>query len=120
MFVPRQQYPRELKIALMRKIDSGKSTAWVARNYQLSPKRRRALNLAFEWGKLDRPTKITLAKGVSEHVKTYFFEHQPGDLFAGIGYSRAYAKLGIPRYERFRAGIPFVSPGRDYRCIFKA
>ena len=24
---------------------------------------RRALNLAFEWGKLDRPAKITLAKG---------------------------------------------------------
>jgi transposase len=39
MFVPRQQYPRELKIALMHEIDSGKSTAWVARNYQLSPKR---------------------------------------------------------------------------------
>jgi transposase len=39
MFVPRQQYPRELKIALMREIDSGKSTSWVARNYQLSPKR---------------------------------------------------------------------------------
>ena len=39
MFVPRQQYPRELKVAVMREIDSGKSTAWVARNYQLSPKR---------------------------------------------------------------------------------
>ena len=39
MFVPRQQYPRELKIAVMQEIDSGKSTAWVARNYQLSPKR---------------------------------------------------------------------------------
>ena len=39
MFVPRQQYPRELKIALLREIDSGKSTAWVARNDQLSPKR---------------------------------------------------------------------------------
>ena len=39
MFVPRQQYPRELKIALMREIDSGKSTAWVARNHQVSPKR---------------------------------------------------------------------------------
>ena len=24
---------------------------------------RRALNLAFEWGKLERPVKITLAKG---------------------------------------------------------
>ena len=39
MLVPRQQYPRELKIAVMQEIDSGKSTAWVARNYQLSPKR---------------------------------------------------------------------------------
>ena len=39
MLVPRQQYSRELKIATMREIDSGKSTAWVARNYQLSPKR---------------------------------------------------------------------------------
>lgn len=39
MLVPRQQYPRDLKIALMREIDSGKSTAWVARNYQLSPRR---------------------------------------------------------------------------------
>ena len=39
MFVPRQQYPRELKIAVMQEIDSGKSTVWVARNYQLSPKR---------------------------------------------------------------------------------
>ena len=42
MFVPRQQYPRELKIAVMREIDSGKSTAEVARSYQLSPKRLEA------------------------------------------------------------------------------
>ena len=39
MFVPRQEYSRELKIAAMREIDSGKSMAEVARMYQLSPKR---------------------------------------------------------------------------------
>jgi transposase-like protein len=39
MFVPRQQYPRELKIAVMRELDSGKSTAEVARAYQVSPTR---------------------------------------------------------------------------------
>lgn len=42
MFVPRQRYSRELKIAVMREIDSGKSTAEVARSYQLSPKRLEA------------------------------------------------------------------------------
>lgn len=39
MFVPRQQYPRELKIATMRELDSGKSVAEVARMYQVSPNR---------------------------------------------------------------------------------
>jgi transposase len=39
MFVPRQEYSRELKIASMRAIDLGKSMAEVARMYQLSPKR---------------------------------------------------------------------------------
>lgn len=39
MLVPRQQYSRELKIACMRELDSGKSLAEVARQYQLSPKR---------------------------------------------------------------------------------
>ena len=39
MFVPRQQYPRELKIATMRELDSGKSVGEVARTYQVSPKR---------------------------------------------------------------------------------
>ena len=39
MLVPRQQYSRELKIAAMREIDSGKSMAEVARKYQLSPRR---------------------------------------------------------------------------------
>ena len=34
-----QQYPRELKIATMRELDSGKSVAEVARTYQVSPKR---------------------------------------------------------------------------------
>src|SRR5690242_1397501 len=39
MFVPRQQYPRELKIVTMRELDSGKSVGEVARTYQVSPKR---------------------------------------------------------------------------------
>jgi transposase len=42
MFVPRQQYPRELKITTMREIDSGKSMAEVARMYQVSPNRLEA------------------------------------------------------------------------------
>jgi len=42
MFVPRQQYPRELKIATMREIDSGKTMAEVARMYQVSPNRLEA------------------------------------------------------------------------------
>ena len=40
MLVPRQQYPRELKIATMRELDSGKSMAEVARMYQVSPNRK--------------------------------------------------------------------------------
>jgi transposase len=39
MLVPRQEYSRELKIACMRELDSGKGLAEVARQYQLSPKR---------------------------------------------------------------------------------
>ena len=39
MLMLRQQYSRELKIATMRELDSGKSIASVARQYQLSPKR---------------------------------------------------------------------------------
>jgi transposase len=39
MLVPRQQYSRELKIATMREIDSGKTMAEVARMYQVSPNR---------------------------------------------------------------------------------
>ena len=39
MLMPRQQYSRDLKIATMRELDSGKSIASVARQYQLSPKR---------------------------------------------------------------------------------
>jgi len=39
MLVPRQQYSRELKIATMREIDSGKTMAEVARTYEISPNR---------------------------------------------------------------------------------
>ena len=37
--MPRQQYNRELKIATMHELDAGKSIAYVARQYQISPKR---------------------------------------------------------------------------------
>ena len=43
MPVPRQQYSRELKIAAMRELEFGRSTAEVARLYQLSPGRLEAL-----------------------------------------------------------------------------
>ena len=36
--MPRQEYSRELKLAAMREIDSGKGMAEVVRMYQLSPK----------------------------------------------------------------------------------
>src|SRR3984893_15301232 len=39
MLVPRQEYSREVKVAAVREIDSGKGIAEVARMYQLSPKR---------------------------------------------------------------------------------
>ena len=39
MLVPRQEYSRELKIAAMHEIDSGKGIAEVARMFQVSPKR---------------------------------------------------------------------------------
>jgi transposase len=39
MLVPRQQYSRELKIAAMHEIESGKGMAVVARMFQASPKR---------------------------------------------------------------------------------
>jgi len=39
MLVPRQQYSRELKIAAMHEIESGKGVAEVARMFQVSPKR---------------------------------------------------------------------------------
>ena len=37
--MPRQEYSRELRLAAMREIDSGKGMAEVSRMYQLSPKR---------------------------------------------------------------------------------
>jgi transposase len=39
MLMPRQQYSRDMKVATMREIDSGKSTAEVARMFQVSPRR---------------------------------------------------------------------------------
>jgi len=71
--VPRQQYSRELKIACMRELDSGKSMAEVARQYQLSPKRletwkgewRAKGELAFP-GKGERPQARLDAERIAE------------------------------------------------------
>jgi hypothetical protein len=86
MFVPRQQYPRELKIALMHEIDSGKSTAWVARNY---PKRLEVWKS--EWR----------AKGVVSRMLEPLMRVTEADLMQAIAYPlpmRVIAEmLGIPR-----------------------
>ena len=58
MLVPRQEYSRELKVACMRELDSGKGVAEVARQYQISPKRLE--NWKGEWrakGELAFPGK---------------------------------------------------------------
>jgi transposase len=73
MLVPRQQYSRELKIACMREMDSGKSMAEIARQYQLSPKRletwkaewRAKGELAFP-GKGARPQPRLVAERIAE------------------------------------------------------
>jgi len=73
MLVPRQQYSRELKIAAMREIDSGKGIAEVARMYQLSLKRletwkgewRAKGELAFP-GKSARPQTRLDAERIAE------------------------------------------------------
>jgi transposase len=73
MLVPRQQYSRELKMAAMREIDSGKGIAEVARMYQLSPKRletwkgewRAKGELAFP-GKNARPQSRLDAERIAE------------------------------------------------------
>ena len=71
MLVPRQEYSRELKIACMRELDSGKGVAEVARQYQLSPKRLE--NWKGEWrakGELAFPGKGARpqARLDSEHI----------------------------------------------------
>ena len=73
MLVPRQQYSRELKMAAMREIDSGKGIAEVARMYHLSPKRletwkgewRAKGELAFP-GKSARPQTRLDAERIAE------------------------------------------------------
>jgi len=49
MLVPRQQYSRELKVATMREIDSGKTMAEVARMYQISRRVARERRAGFPW-----------------------------------------------------------------------
>jgi len=73
MLVPRQEHSRELKIACMRELDSDKSLAEIARQYQLSPKslemwkseRRAKGELAFP-GKSARPQARLDAERIAE------------------------------------------------------
>ncbi len=71
MLVPRQEYSRELKMACMRELDSGKGVAEVARRYQISPKRLE--NWKSEWrakGEMAFPGKGARpqARLDSEHI----------------------------------------------------
>ena len=69
--MPRQEYSRELKVACMRELDSGKGMAEVARQYQISP--RRLETWKSEWrakGELAFPGKGARpqARLDSEHI----------------------------------------------------
>jgi transposase-like protein len=67
--VPRREYSRELKLAAMREIDSGKGMAEVARMYQLSP--RRLETWKGEWrakGDLAFPVKVRSRKANSTPI----------------------------------------------------
>src|SRR6266704_2792218 len=79
MLVPRQQYSRELKIAAMREIDSGKGIAEVARMYQLSPKRLETWK--GEWrakGELAFPSKNALPQSRHEAKRIAELERKIG------------------------------------------
>ena len=79
MFVPRQQYPRELKIATMRELDYGKSVGEVARAYRCRISRRyvgrlvsaaRAENRSLRPGKGSRTilSAMTVARTRTERI----------------------------------------------------
>jgi len=106
MFVPRQQYPRELKIAVMREIDSGKSTAWVARNYQLSPKRLEVWK--GEWrakGELAFPGTGTHPQGKLDGERIAELERMVGQQAMEIDFLKK-------ALRRFRAqALPIVGNG---------
>ena len=80
MLMPRQQYSRDLKIATMRELDSGKSIASVARQYQLSPKRLEVWRS--EWrakGELAFPGQGVHAEATRESARMVELERKIGE-----------------------------------------
>src|SRR3989475_11896587 len=134
MLVPRQQYSRELKIAVMREIDSGKGIAEVARMYQLSPKRletwkgewRAKGELAFP-GKSARPQSrldaeriAELERKIGQHAMELdflkkalqHFREQPLRVVAN-GEASSISKSG----KRTKRGHPWTDCGRHGACV---
>jgi transposase-like protein len=103
MFVPRQQYPRELKIATMRELDSGKSTAEVARAYQVSPHRLMAWR--GEWrakGELAFPGHWARAEAKLDAERIPELERKIGQMTMEIDFLKK-------ALRRFREQVPPVA-----------
>ena len=103
MFVPRQQYSRELKIATMRELDSGKSTAEVARAYQISPNRLMAWR--GEWrakGELAFPGHWARPEGKLEAERIPELERKIGQMTMEIDFLKK-------ALRRFREQVPPVA-----------
>jgi transposase-like protein len=106
MLVPRQQYSRELKITCMREIDSGKSTAEVARKYQLNPNRLEVWKS--QWraqGELAFPGKGSRAESTHEAERIVELERKIGQQTMEIDF----LKKALQRFRERR--LPVVGSG---------
>lgn len=104
--MPRQQYSRELKIACMREIDSGKSIAEVARRYQLNPKRLEVWKS--EWraqGELAFPGKGVPAESKQDTERIVELERKIGQQTMEIDF----LKKALQRFREQR--LPVVGSG---------
>jgi transposase len=106
VLVPRQQYSRELKIACMREIDSGKSIAEIARRYQLNPKRLEVWKS--EWraqGEMAFPGKGVRAEPKQDAERIVELERKIGQQTMEIDFLKK-------ALERFRErSLPVVGSG---------
>jgi transposase len=106
VLVPRQQYSRELKIACMREIDSGKSMAEVARRYQLNPKRLEVWKS--EWraqGEMAFPGKGVRAESKQDAERIVELERKIGQQTMEIDF----LKKALQRFRERR--LPVVGSG---------